>query len=544
MPNIVEYNAPANEKLQPSDIGETSAVRAANKLATFGEEAGRSVRQGVAELTQSYDIYQKHMEQQDVSQGLAAFATGINQDHDATLETMKTPGFSNDPDAMSKLDQSFHDRMDGIRNSIKTDVGRRTFDEHVNEYSVRRHDQNYRDLSAVAASNTDDAVHQYVTQLTGLAEKNPATMEGSIKQLQDGVKSILANSPNVSPEDQAKLQTRITSAAKAQIYEAGIGKLAITNPGAVSGILASLPADSGVDGNKMLQMAKAAQAQARANAVMGRQEAALARADNQRKALEGVAGQLRDAVVAGKPPPADLGTHILDQIAKGNIDFHAGIAAYDVARSRLMQPDAQIQSDQVLKHEFYDRAALPVGDPNRLTVTELNKAEADAMNGRPGLSKEDSTAIYQLQERGDRDPALRSALSDFSRISKSFNDIFSPKSLTGQVIPGQAALVAQYTLEKRDQFLKMFQAGVPIYEMMNDPSSKNYLWGDAATKLNMDPQTAQKLIFKMMQGGVDATVPSLPGTPPPLTEKDPYNGITDPVVRQLIDANRSRQQGK
>jgi hypothetical protein len=269
----------------------------------------------------------------------------------------------------------------------------------------------------------------------------------------------------------------------------------------VQGILDSLPPGMQglVPGTKYLQMAKAAQVQMKEQATLAKQNAALDRANNQRQALEGVAGQLSGYLKNGQAPPSSMTTDILDKIAKGQLDFHAGMSAVEVTRSRIMQPEAQVVSDPNTLHDLQSRIGLPEGDPNRLTTHDLNQAELDHK-----ISPADNDRSYQLLKRADAEPEVRADLKDFATISKSMNDLVNPKGLMGQQIPGQANLTASYMLEKRDQFLRLRQAGVSAEELLRDTSSKNYLFKDMSDRLSMTPDAAQKMLFQAMSGGVNA----------------------------------------
>lgn len=521
MPNIIEYNAPANERLQPSDIGETSKVRAAVRISEGADQTGQRIKAGFAEAGRFVTEWQDTQVHKDMANGYAALTTAQKNTYDENQDKLKTTGFTDQPDALKQLDDNGIQKRQSIIDAATNPRVRDALTQESARIGLQEHEQHSRDLINVSKAQTDIALNQLVTSQTGLAAQNPASMmslaNGVDKQLAD----IISTHPNMSAVEQTIAREKYGSLAKGKIIEAGLGALALQNPGAAERALASLPPDLAgtVDGTHVKMLAKEVRTQDRQNAVLSREQANLARVETARKTDQQFAARFAADAKNGQPPDPSITQDAYAAAAKGQIPLDHAKTISEIAQSRTMDPGAQVATDQTVLHSLEDKMFLEPGDPNRLSADDITKANIAGRRGEPGLSDRDADRLHTDLMRDASDPVMREALGDFTRISSSLSNLVNPSTMLGQKIPGLATLEAQYMNEKRAQFRTLVRAGADANEILNDPSSKNYLFKDMSERLSVDQQTAQQLLMGALTGGVKPEM--LPFKPAQPVESSP-----------------------
>lgn len=541
MPNITEYNAPQGQRLQPSDIGETSKVRAAARISANADETGQKIKAGFAEIGSFVNQYQAMQEHKDMANGFAAGAAAEKNASTENEDTLKQTGFTDQADAVTQLDNNLIAKHQAILDATSNPKIRATLTEHFAERQLYDHDKNRRDVISMSGAQADNALNEMGNTLSGHAEQDPTQMLSLAQSVPDQIKAIMAGHPNMSPEQAAIASGKMTRLMQGKILEAGFSRMAQTNPGAIDGMLKGLPPDlqGTFDGNRMRMVAREAQNQMKQSAVLGREAAALGRAETARKTDAQFAGRIAQSMHAGQPPDPKIAMDAMDAAAKGLIPLDHAHTIGEIAQSRTMQPEAQIQSNQPLLKTLQDRMFLAPGDPNRLSPDDINKAEISATRGEPGLSRPDADYLHKQLMEDANDPNLRAVMGDFSRVTEKMANLVNPANMMGQKIPGLDVREAQYMNEKRTQFYQMFKKGIDPNEMLNDTHSVNFLFKDMSERLSIDKATADQLLAGMVAGGVTPKlVPLSPGKKDDTIAEPEYNGVTSPGLKALIEAGQ------
>ena len=486
MPNIVEYNAPTNPQLQPSDMGERALVQSARMERQLGDEQAAKIKQGVGEIAATVSGFVKQYQHTDVTNTVSQFATANNALHDASTAFLKNPNLDvSDPDLANKfMDQQYEPAMDQIRAGIKTQAGMDAFNEHYNAFLPHFKQQFQRDLSTMAGIHADAAINNYVNQQSSLIQSNPSALPPAMSTLESTVKSMIASSPNIAPEDAEKLQDKFVQAAKTKYQETAVYSIGMKDPGAAMDMInkGEFPDINGPQANMAMKQMLATQRQQAAMARMEGRQALLA---EQNANFGKLLSRFGDAVASGHTDP-QLGIDALHGAGTGAISGDHALTMYRLNEAAIKHPNDSFDAAPSVLQDLNSRAALDPGDPNRLTDLELGKMAASQQIDMSTLKK-----YHEIVDLALHDPVFRSDMQDFTKAMDSFRSMIAP---TGGLMgpgadPGQLVKFNQYFQEKQQQFMKLRGTGVDVNDMLGNPSSQNYLFKDVA-RAGIDPKDA------------------------------------------------------
>jgi len=547
MPNIIEYSASPDQTVHPSDVGERASVQAAYKLSQTADQTAAKIKQGFGEVGRMVTDYQNLQKHKDLANGMAGLATAESTAYDQAQDKMKEPGFSDQADAPQQIADIYKAQSQKVIDAAPAGEVRDALIEHDSQRQLARHTQALTDLANVSKAQADIAANQLVTSLAGLAAKDPTQAVSLAQGAKAQFAAIIQAHPNMGPLGKAEATAKYGPMAQGKIMDAGLGAMAVNHPDAAIAMLNKLPPDLAgtVDATHITMLAKEAKTQARQDAVLARENANLARQETARKVDAQFATRMANTP-PGQPMDPSIAHDAMVAASKGLIPLDHAHTIGEIAQSRVENP--QVTSDMATKKEFYDRAALPEGDPNRLTINELNKAEADGANGRPGgLSRDDVQQIGQLQARGDRDPLVRNALQDFAKTNKDMAIDLNPKIGMGQqMLPGQSFKLDAFNAQARTKLLNGLQRGLTVEELVHDPNSKNWIYQGYDKALSVTPDQSAAIMAEFLgTGGV--TPPRYGQTPgeeaptPTPTPTPPRNdGNFDPSTGNDLGPPKAR----
>lgn len=222
--NIVEYAAPSNIG-QVSDRASSAHVSAGRRIAMQYNEAGAAIDQfgnnigsTVQQLGKAYLDYQTHKE---VSAG------GL---HASSLLLTKTQEWNdavkgsdpNDPSTQPKFLEGLEKSLQNFRESFSTEQGQKWADHHVN--TIRDHFNNITtaDTSTMAGVAIHNNAVQTINNLTGVVDKDPASIDLAKGMLEAQVHSLVDTSPTLKGTAALKVKTDVMQKGMEQIVKAAV----------------------------------------------------------------------------------------------------------------------------------------------------------------------------------------------------------------------------------------------------------------------------------------------------------------------------------
>jgi hypothetical protein len=512
MANIIEYNGPQNPEINPSEVGERSIYNEARLTRQEGEQAGARIKGGVDTLAGAVEKIAKQYQHTDVTNTLSQFATANNQLHDASTAFLKDPNLDiSDPDLGAKfMDTVYNPAMQKIKDGVKSQAGMDAFNEHYNEFSVHFKQQFQRDLSAMAGIHADAAINNYVTQQSQLASQNPSALKPIMATWDSTVKSMIASSPNISPEDSEKIQDKFSQLGKNKIQESALGSLMLKNPGAAKAALdaGEFPDVNGLQANMAIKqmdtMARQNAAADRANQRFAEEE----HNDNMMRNTVSQIGALSKQAQTGDPVALqklrDMGTQILIDGPKNGMKGTTAYQAHEMIHNTLS--NLTQKTDTLTDASTLADIHTKMLDPNGPQVTAADIVKEN-ISGK--LSDADTHEAVSLLNTMKSDPSTQTYMQQFKEATTDFESVIKgAQSMTAEV-PG---LGGYRYKEFMNDHLKSFQqgltAGLSAKEML-DPAGKNYIFKDLNDYMT-SPMQEQTVFGKQftLSDGLAPAVPS------------------------------------
>jgi hypothetical protein len=459
MPNIAEYTSPV-DRLQPEETGPLAWARAGASIRGDYNEAGqqigkglRDVGEGVKELGQKVDDHNYFME---LSHGLATHAQMM-----AGIDKQQQDFFKNvDPNDATASQQFYNSAVQPSltqwQQGFSTKRGQLWAAERVGEATQHFLRQGTAEMSNLSAQAVTTNGMKMEEDMTNMAANNPASLPFVMGQVDANRKALVAASPNLSAEAQAKFLGEDTEKLKTKIETAAFQSLALSNPAAAQKALQAGQFPH-VDGTHSVQFLKAAEHNQKVEADMAR--AAADRAD--RKRSEAITDQFLGSAAAAEKAGdystlQGMATQALGSAKPGGLHPAAAIELHryfqNMAENIQTGKDAPTNPD--VQKGINDR--LDNFDPeskDAVTFGELVQQRNAGHLNRQAFNDDVST-LKLLTDN----PQARGALKDFGEHAKEFQSLIDKSSMLTSDGWGKYRYGQFYNDAKQD-FISGLQAG-------------------------------------------------------------------------------------
>lgn len=245
MPNIREFNAPADLGLRPSSVGteataaaarhiESSYNQAAESVASVGTRAGSLVR----DVGQQIDQIDTHRQVGKGSADAAAALDGFNKDWDLTLNGGTDANGNdvpkanpNDPAVAKKwLEEKFEPWSDQFTQGFTTERGQAWAQSRVDQLRQHFFEKTTGDQSRLQGI----AMHQNgvatINHYSNAVRDDPSSVDFALKAADDSIASMFHSSLTIDGPTAAKLHSDVSEMAKTQIVRSYYMGLSEKNP--------------------------------------------------------------------------------------------------------------------------------------------------------------------------------------------------------------------------------------------------------------------------------------------------------------------------
>jgi hypothetical protein len=351
--NIIEYNAP----IRPTTVneaGEQARAREGLHIESIygrtGEEFGRGLG---AVLGSTQQAYVEHRDSQLTSQALSLMAQNSANFTKQWNDYLKTQD-PHDPNIAARFAQQFGASLDkqgeAFAGSDKVQKiwqeGRFRLAEHMNDVMST-------DMAHMAGIAAQTDLHDTLNHLGAMAAMDPTSLAYAKKTFQASVDGIVANSPNLTAEQSAKLKETATSSGLEQIEKAHFGSLVVKNPNLAEQYLKS-GAYENLNPGEVASAVHNVRTIQNQDARMARMEAR----ENLRDQQDAAAAQVMKVIGSGQPQPPGFLQSIyqnMPKLGKENTEF--------LIRQAL-NPEAP--SNAAAELDARTKMLLPDGDPNKI----------------------------------------------------------------------------------------------------------------------------------------------------------------------------------
>jgi hypothetical protein len=274
MPNIREESAPAGLGLNPSETGIESVAGEARRVGMFynqtadlrGQEGGE-LNTTIRDVGQVVDADITHKQ---ISAGAAEGAKFLAQKNDEWNEIAKNAD-PNDPSVQQKfLTENLEPALEQFKGGFSTEASQQWAEHFADQYRQHMFEKTSADMSALAGIAVRKNVATTVNSLSSAVASDPSSLDFALSSVDHSIGATVASSPNLSATQAAEVSAEVGLKAKESIVKSAVAGMITKNPNVD---LDALQKKYGqyIDGAEMKMFQRAAQTQAKANALVDKQ---------------------------------------------------------------------------------------------------------------------------------------------------------------------------------------------------------------------------------------------------------------------------------
>lgn len=467
MPNIRENSAPSGLGLNPTETGVEATAGAArrvggfynqvsdayNTVAGLKNDEGNRISGAVKDVGQVAVDYMDHKE---ISAGAAHGAELVAQVNDAWNQKLKDPNFDpNDTTAAAKFrEETLAPALEQFQSGFNTEKSQAWAEHFVDQYRQHMFEKTSADMSTMAGIAVKANYEKTVNALSSAVASDPSSLDFALKSVDHSLGGMVDSSPNLDATTAASVKTEVSLKAKESIVKAAVSGMITANPNVDLDAIQKKYPDF-INGAEMKQFQKAAQVQAKTNALVEKQTQVAQRQLDEQKVHAGATKVLTDNVTFDP------------QTGKPIIDPKFFNQALDIARKNPDAPNAAstVQTMFNWGEGQQNKGAKPEDDPvvksdlmtrmfsadKPTTVLDLMKARAEGK-----ISDHSFEAMHGLVQELEQTPLKGPVWHDTIEAAKS-ELVLSNVGLPGKDITGEGnyakwaqTFIPQYLAKSRD----------------------------------------------------------------------------------------------
>lgn len=463
MPKIATFDAPDNLGLRPSETGINATAAAARRLqADYSERAAatESLGHSVSSTVQiAGTAATKYIEHEEISKNAATFANLINVKTKQWDDIAKNAD-PNDPTIGPKfINESLEPDLAKFRDNFLTEAGQKWAESRVDQFRQHMFTKTSADMATLAGQAAVLNHHQMVNSLSNSVRSDPASMDFTLKTLNDSVNAVVASNPNLTGALAGKLRSEMLQKGSENIImAAALG--AIEKTGKVPEWTSDPKYSPYINATELKKLAQAARYYQRLDAGEERSQRLeadrLARDDFNKQVNKLEIDTMPENVGDAPRLPADYWKRLRD------LGTHPG-AALEPGRLKTMVTQGEAITNRMNKPE-------PLGRISHDTTMSL----LQRMRATDNTRLTDNTPIYDAYQKGELNNA------DFNFLNREFANLRTPDGAA---------------LEKtRSQFAKTFAR--LIDGSMNDAGIHSLLGTQRMYEFEMDARRQEEALRK------------------------------------------------
>lgn len=225
MPNIRQYDAPANLGLTPSETGVESVAAEARRTEGFYSQAADALNQtGARFATSLRDVGQSaldYAQHQEISHGDVTYnkmLAGLTQQWNQTVANADP----NDTSAAPKfLESVVEPQLQSFSSSFNTEGGQRFAEAKADAIRDHFFQKTTADMSTMAGIAVRKNISDSTTSMSNTAISDPSSVPMLLDSVDHSVGAIVGSSPTLLPTDAASVKTQVSESTKKSIVQSG-----------------------------------------------------------------------------------------------------------------------------------------------------------------------------------------------------------------------------------------------------------------------------------------------------------------------------------
>lgn len=420
MANIVQYDTPV-EKLQPQETGAEALARSGMRIRQDYLEAGAEYKSTLDSIGGEFksigETVDQHQTMMEISHGAASLAqiqNGLTQKWNDTLKTADP----NDPSTAQKFhDQFVTPALQQWQQSFATKRGQAWATEHAGELGAELARHGIADMATMSGIAAQKNLNDYILHTSNAVASSPSSLEFNHKQMDSTIDAMVANMPNLSAAEGAKLKASLAEKGHKELDQAAFSGIADKNPAAAEQMLRAGRFQY-IDGSQAMHyvkmMEKQQQAEARQNRILANQERAMA---SQQAASELISSV---KMVDGKPTLPD--NYLNQALHDPRLLPGEKIAVFRFGESMMNETDKLSNPD--VKHDLQSRLTMDPNSDGFLKDIDIIKARNEGE-----LSKADALEMRSQLHDLVQNPVISSNMKEFNNAVKEFQGLIDSSNV-------------------------------------------------------------------------------------------------------------------
>jgi hypothetical protein len=393
---------------QPTETGIESTAQGARRVGAFysqtAEDFTNTGSRIAGAVREAGDVYVKHLDHEQISEGAKDFAQRQLDLTQKWTDIAKDPAAANDPAVAQKFrDEVLEPSLDAFKGKFTTQRAQQWAEEHADALRNHMFQKTAADQSTLAGEAVKTNIAKVANSSAATARLDPSSLDFQLQTVESALKGVVESSPTLNAEQVARVSGEVLQKAKEGVVKSAVIGMIEKNPNVDLSKIEKKYSDF-ISGPEMQMFQKAAQVQARKDALLERQTQLIAKQQAELKAHADANRNFSDNVTI------DPQTHrpiikpeffngALD-IAKNNPDAPN---AQTTARTQLdwgehqqNLKDESPRTDPAVKQDFVDRM---FSTDHPTTEIELMRAN---VNGQ--LNHNDFNAMHQMVKTLEQEP--------------------------------------------------------------------------------------------------------------------------------------------
>jgi hypothetical protein len=474
MANIRPYEAPSGIGLSPTEVGIDAAQGAARRLSAFGEQMANAKNQEGHEIagaiTDAGAVVDADITHRDISAGAANFAQFMAQKNSEWEDIAKNSD-PNDRGVQQKfLQENLEPALQQFQQGFSTEKSQAWAEHSVDAYREHMFEKTTATMSTLAGEAATVNAAKTINGLSSAVAVDPSThsIDNAIMMLDHSLGSTVDSSPNITAETAARVKTELSLKGREAIVKSAVSSMITNNPNVDLDAIQKKYGDY-INGADMKMFQRAAQTQAKSNALMDKQDALLKRQQADLAVHEGAGKVMTDNVS-------------FDPTGKPILDPKFFNQTLDLARKNPNAPAAAATVRTMLDwgESQQNKEIKPVDDPvvksglmTRMFSADQPTTTLDLMKARAQGKISDQTfqAYHGLVQELEQSPLKGPVWQDTVAAVKG-ELVLSNVGLPGKDIPGETNY-AKWAQTFIPQYLAKSRAGTlpPNALDVKDPTS-------------------------------------------------------------------------
>lgn len=382
MANITSYKAP-DLALHPSETGinaiEGAARRGGAFFNTIADDLSATGQRIGSTIRDAGDVALQSITHQQISKG-AATGTEMAADIDSEWNEVAKNADPNDPTVRQKfLEQKVEPRLQEFLDGFSTEDSQKFAEQFVDRLRNHLSTKTAADMSTLAGEAIKVNVAKTVNSLGSMVANDPSSLSFALDSVDHTITAKIGSSPTLDAETAARVHGSVLQEAKQNIVKAAVVGMITKNPNVDLDAIQQKYGEY-INGTEMRMFQKAAQTQAKANALVEKQAAIAQRQIDDQNVHAAATKTMTDNVTFDQNGQPIVDKKFFEQALDIAKKYPNAPAAAETVRTMFnwgeaqQNKEAKVVDDPTVKSDLMTR----MFSPDKATTTlDLMKARAE-----------------------------------------------------------------------------------------------------------------------------------------------------------------------